>query len=205
MADSNETYNSEFKKEVAKKALSRNKKNLEPLSEEYDVPTSLILTWAVQLEEDETAFDQSTDNGSSEGAENETVDLEINSHEIQESVTQGVMSDDLNYRRLVSWTIVGVVIVAIFAQMLIESYTLGKSVMPEQIAGEHAFYQVTRKKNQAQQQLSSFGVVDKKKGIYRVPIEMAIEKMAQKAATDTTDSTKKELLDKKDPTPVESN
>lgn len=201
MADSNDKYSPELKKEVAQKALSRNKKRLEPLSEEYGVPTSLILTWAVALEKDNSVFDQLADNADKE-EEVETVDLKINNQDIQQSVLQGVMSDDLNYRRLVSWSVIGVIIITIFAQMLIESYEVGIGKMPEQIAGEQAFYKVTHKKNQATKELNSFGVVDEEKGIYRVPVDMVMEQMAEKTAPDTT---QKELLDKIDPTPIENN
>src|SRR5699024_6441316 len=85
-------------------------------------------------------------------------------------------------------------------QMLIEIFGIGNGRRPQQIGGEHAFYQVTRKKQKAQKEISTFGVMDEKSDIYRVPIDMVIEQMAQEAAPDTTSE---ELLEKIEPATVE--
>lgn len=200
MADKQETYSSEFKAEVALNALARNKKNLEPLSEQYQVPVSLILTWAVQLEQNAAGVYDTTSEPTDIEAEPEPVDIKIDSRDMEVSIEQGVMSDDLNYMRLVSWTVIGLIVVAVFIQMLIEMFQINISKSPEQVVGEDAYHAVTHKKREAKIELSSFGVVNEEEGVFRVPIDMVIEQMAENATPDTT---AEDLLEKIDPTPVE--
>ncbi len=50
MASEEKNYTAAFKKEVARKALDQQKKDLDKLSNEYDVPVSVILMWATELE-----------------------------------------------------------------------------------------------------------------------------------------------------------
>lgn len=197
MSEKNQKYESEFKIKVAKEALAKDKKDLEPLSEQYGVPVSLILTWAVQLEE--KGEDSFTAESDSDIESNDKVDLKVGTHEVSLGLQNGVMSDNLNYRRLGSWTVVGVIVVLVFMQMLVEIFKVEKSREPEQIAGEHAFYKVTTKKDKAQEKISSFGIVDEENNVYRVPVDMVIEQMAEAP----NDSTKKNLIEKVDPTPVE--
>lgn len=200
MANKKEQYSSEFKAKVALKALARNKKDLEPLSERYNVPVSLILVWSAQLEQNAAGVYDVTNEPDIEDFKPESVDLEVTSIELANSLEQGVMSDHLNYKRLIAWAIIGLILVAVFTQMLIEIFKVETSVMPEQVVGEHAFYKVTQKKREARQELSSFGVVDEESGIYRVPVEMVIEQMANDATPDTA---AEDLMKKIDPTPVE--
>lgn len=199
MADNKKPYSSEFKAEVALQALARNKKNLEPLSERYDIPVSLILTWAVQLERNAAGVYEASSEPTDIEAEPTAVDIEVGSKEMEASLEQGVMSDTLNYRRLVSWTVIGLIVITIFVQMLIEMFQINMSKSPEQVIGEDAFQQVTHKKREAKVRLSTFGVMNEEATTYRVPIDMVIEQMAEDPAPDTADS----LLERIDPTPVE--
>ncbi len=199
MAEKKE-YSSEFKAKVALQALEQNKKDLEPLAKKYEVPVSLILTWAVQLEENAAGVYDASEEPVDIEYGPIPVDIEVESREIEISLKNGVMSDDLNYMRLASWSVIGLILVIVFMQMLVEIFQVNIGKHPEQVIGEDAFYEVTEKKHEAKKRLSSFGVVDKETNVYRVPVDMVIEQMAQDAEADTTN---KDLLEKIDPTPVE--
>src|SRR5699024_3110691 len=138
MANKKNQYSSEFKSEVALKALARDKKNLEPLSKRYKVPVSLILVWATQLEENPAGIDEGSEELPVEQDEPAPIDLEIKGNETINSFKQGVMGDNLNYKRLIAWTVIGLILVTIFVQMLIEIFGIGNGRRPQQIGGEHA-------------------------------------------------------------------
>lgn len=185
MANKKEQYSSEFKAEVAFKALAQGNKNLETLSERYNVPVSLILVWSAQLEQNASHIYETTQEPAAADVVPASIDLEVIGVEVSNSLKQGVMSDNLNYKRLITWAVMGLILATVFVQMLIEIFKINIGRTPEVIAGEHAFYEVTTKKLEAHEKLSTFGVVDDSVGIYRVPIDMVIEQMAQEATSDS--------------------
>lgn len=181
MASEEEKYSAEFKKEVAQKALDQSKKNLDKLAKSYDVPVSLILMWATELEKGgDDVFEVSESAGEPKKAESEDtdVDLEISNERVANSVEHGVMDDKLNYKRLIFWSVFGTILVVIFVRGLIEMYQYNMQVTQERVSSESEYYQVNQMKKEAQEQLDSFGVVDLENGTYRIPIDSAINNMA---------------------------
>lgn len=178
MASEEKNYSAEFKKEVAQKALDQSKKNLDKLSKKYDVPVSVILMWATELEKGgEEAF-KTTDKPEEEPEGVTEVDLEITDKKIADSVEHGVMFDRLNYKRLVFWSVFGSILVLIFVQALFEIYQYNERVIQERVSAESEYYQAVQLKKEAQQQLESFGVVSLENQIYRIPVDSAISEMA---------------------------
>lgn len=180
MPSEEHNYSAEFKKEVAQKALDQSKKNVDQLSEEYEVPVSVILMWATELEKGgEDVFETSEESTEEESAvENEQVDVEISDGRVSDSVEHGVMLDQLNYKRLVFWSVFGIIIVGIMVQALYEMYQYNQSFMEERVSAESQYYEAEELREEAEQQLDSFGVVDLENGIYRIPIDSAITNMA---------------------------
>src|SRR5680860_275155 len=116
MANQEPTYSPAFKAKVALEALARNKKNLEQLSDVYDVPVSVILTWTVQLERNAAAVYTVSSAPTDVEVERDTiVDVEIADEEIKQSISVGVMGDKLNYKRLGFWSLLGVLFVVVFS------------------------------------------------------------------------------------------
>jgi transposase-like protein len=178
MASEEQNYTASFKKEVAQKALDQSKKNVDKLSEEHDVPVSLILMWATELEKGgEEVFETSEQQEESSEVE-ERIDVAITDEEVANSVEHGVMDDKLNYKRLIFWSIFGIILVLIFARALFEMYQYNEQTLQERVSAESEFYEVTKMKNEARQDLDSFGVVDLENGIYRIPIDSAITQIA---------------------------
>ncbi len=183
MANEEQNYTSEFKSKVASKALEQDKQNLDRLSDKYEVPVSLILKWTVQLEKEGTdAFKAEAETGAKDSEahieDHESVDVEVDNPDIAESISFGVMHDDLNYKRLFFWSILGMILVVIFVVGLIEMYQYNTSVSRDRISEESQYYQINQLNEEAQETLNSFGVVDPEAGIYRIPIDSAMNDIA---------------------------
>lgn len=177
MASEENNYTAEFKKEIAQKALDQDKKNLDRLSKQHDVPVSVILMWATEFEKGGDEAFKTPEKEVSDNTE-EKVDVEITDDKIANSVEHGVMDDKLNYKRLVFWSVFGTILVIIFIKALFEMYQYNMQATQERVSSESEYYQITQMKEEARQDLNSFGVVDLENGIYRIPIDSAINKMA---------------------------
>lgn len=179
MASEEKSYNADFKKEVAQEALDQDKKNLDKLSKKYDVPVSVILMWATELEKGgEDVFETPEEDEEESVEEENEVDVEVSDQKVVDAFEHGVMLDQLNYKRLVFWSVFGIILVSIFVQALYEMYQYDQQVIQERVSAESQYYQATQLKNEAQDHLESFGVVDLENGIYRIPIDSAITEMA---------------------------
>ena len=179
MTSEEQNYSPEFKKKVAREALDRSKQNLEGLSEKYDVPVSVILMWATELEKGgEDVFEK--DEKDVELEEKTTmVDVEIEEQDVANSVDHGVMLDNLNYKRLTFWTVLGVVVLLIIVQSLIELFQYNRQSLQDRVSAQSGeFYQAVQQKKAAKKRINSFGVVNLEEGTYRVPIDSVINNMA---------------------------
>lgn len=182
MSNEDNTYSVEFKTKVAKEALEQDKKNLDRLSEKYEVPVSTILTWTVQFEKNAPEFfEESAGQAEPETAAggDEEVAVEVSDREIAESLDYGVMFDKLNIRRLVFWSVLGIVLVLVFVFSLREMYQYNRLVSQEAASANTEFYQANQQRRADTETLNSFGVVDMENGIYRIPIDSAINEMAE--------------------------
>ncbi len=180
MASEEQHYTSAFKKEVAKKALNQSRKNLDQLSEDYDVPVSKIMVWATELE---NAIEQlevgfSSSKQIEKTTEPSEVDVEISDTKVADAVEHGVMLDQLNYKRLVFWSVFGTALVVVFVIALFEMYQYNERLTQENVSASSEYYQVNQLKQEAQDKLNSFGVVDLENGVYRIPIDSAINEIA---------------------------
>lgn len=179
MASEEQSYTADFKKKVAQQALDQNKKDLDNLSDKHEVPVSVILMWATELEKGgEDVFESSEEDEETKTDEVQEVDVEITNQRVADSVEHGVMDDQLNYKRLVFWSVLGTILVLIFVKALYEMYQYNEQVTQERVSAESEYYQVNQLKDEAQQQLDSFGVVDLENNIYRIPIDSAINEIA---------------------------
>lgn len=179
MASEEKNYSAAFKKEVAQKALDQSKKNLGNLSKEYDVPVSVILMWATELEKGGEDIFEAQEKPQEEPVEGITeVDLEITDKKVADSVEHGVMLDQLNYKRLIFWSVFGTILVLVFVQGLFEMYQYNERITQDRVSAESEYYQANQLQREAQQQLESFGVVDLENQIYRIPVDSVINQMA---------------------------
>ncbi len=182
MSNEDKTYDAEFKARVAKEAIEHDKKNLDRLSKKYDVPVSTILTWAVQLEKNaEDVFESSEEPETVQEhiSDQEEVEVEVTDEEIVDSIDYGAMHDRLNISRLTFWSVLGTVLVILFIFALREMHQYNRLISEEAASGSTEYYQVNQQNREATETLNSFGVVDLENGIYRIPIDSAINEMAE--------------------------
>jgi transposase-like protein len=180
MASEEKKYTAEFKKKIALQALDQSKKNLDKLSEKHDVPVSVILMWATELEKGgEDVFEETKEKEQQHKIEDDNeADVEITDSRVADSVQHGVMLDQLNIKRLVFWSVFGTGIVIVFVIGLIEMYQYNQQVTQDRVSAESEYYQANQMKREAQEQLNSFGVVNLENGTYRIPIDSAITEIA---------------------------
>lgn len=181
MASEDNNYTSEFKAKVALEALAQKKQNLDSVADKYDVPVSKILTWTVQMEKNAAQIftltePEDTDDQSS--TEEEVMEVDVSDEDVAESLSYGVMADRLNYKRLAFWSVLGIILVLIFVQVLVEMYEYNTQISRERISAQSEYYEVNRINREAEETLSTFGVVDLEESIYRIPIDSAINEMA---------------------------
>lgn len=171
----------EFKAEVALEALTQKKQNLEQLSDKYDIPVSKIQGWMEQIENNAVDIfprQEPEDTADQAAEEQEVVEVDVTDENVAESLSYGVMGDKLNYKRLSFWSVLGTVLALIFVIGLIEMYEYSTQITRERISAESEYYEVNQINREAEETLSSFGVVDLEEGIYRIPIDSAINELA---------------------------
>ncbi|MDZ7690107.1 MAG: hypothetical protein U5K69_02950 [Balneolaceae bacterium] len=112
-------------------------------------------------------------------ADEEEIDVEVDDKDIADSIQYGVMYDRLNIRRLASWSLLGIVLVVLFVIALQEMYHYNRLVSDEAALGSTEHYQVNQQNRQATETLNTFGVVDLENGVYRIPIDSAINEMVE--------------------------
>src|SRR5690625_619585 len=182
MASEENNYTPELKKEVAQKALEQSKQNLDTLSEEYGVPVSVILMWAVELEKGgEEVFKKADEETSKTKKEHDTksIDITISDEEVSNSIEHGVMFDNLDYKRLMFWSVLGIILVIIFIQGLFDMFEYNKQTLEDRVSARSGeFYQSNQLKKEAEEKLTNFGVVNLEEGTYRIPIDSIINNMA---------------------------
>lgn len=174
-------HSAEFKIEVAREALERDNKELEPLSRKYSIPVSLILTWAVQLEKrgPESFSDDEGYGTQPRESESDTFEVDISDSDIAASVDRGAMSDDLNYKRLTFWGVLGLILFIVFVQGLMEMFKSNRQMMRERVSSQSEYYQANQLRDEAEDRLSRYGVVNPEEGSYHVPIDSVINEMTE--------------------------
>ncbi len=179
MASKNQ-YSAEFKTKVAREALDLPEEEVHSLAQKYDVPVSAVLTWKTQFQN--KGSDAFQDEYEAEGRQpikdHETVDVEINNPDITDSIGHGAMLDRLNYPRLIFWGVLGIILLFIFIVSLVQMFKFNAQITGEQLAGSGEYYRVADLKKEAEETLNSFGIVDMDNGIYRIPIDSAINELA---------------------------
>lgn len=98
--------------------------------------------------------------------------------EFSSDVEFGATEDRLNYRGLFFWGSIGTVMITIAVVVLINVYDMTLTT-----AAERANAESNQKTGAAEVEardaevLGSFGLIDAEQGVYRVPIDSAIERM----------------------------
>ena len=96
-----------------------------------------------------------------ESGENAT--LETNNSGFANNVTHGVNDDNLDYKKLIFWSVLGVSIVAVFIVSLIYFSEFSLNNAKENAGSTTSYLEVTKLKADQTATLNSYGVVDLEK------------------------------------------
>lgn len=176
-----EKYSSEFKAKVALEVVSENRAVITKVAQKYDVPEEKVKEWTDKLYNDAShIFDdeQAEEFAHGEDFASENVYISTDDARFHHDVDYGATKDDLNYKKIIFWSsfIVGLVIImaiglVYFAQFsLFDAQQKVSSISPASTSVE-----LREKQNK---KLNSYGVIDLENGIYKIPIDSAISKIA---------------------------
>ncbi len=177
-------YSAEFKAKVALEALSQNIGDLHVIAEQYKVTEKEIITWVKQLKDnaaglfDDGAEAVASSSGKEEAIAPEEYEISIQNEEFNIDLAKGVTEDRLNLKLITKWFSLGVAVIVIAIVFLVQfaQHSVSKA---ERMASESSeFGEVNKLKKEQNEILSTFGVIDLDKGIYHIPIDEVIDKMA---------------------------
>lgn len=173
-----EKYSSEFKAKVALEAVSQSRSVIQQIAEKHDLSEEEVISWAAQLNQDAASLFGAEAAPVDDGSEVEDVDITTEDDEFAAAVSHGVMSDNLNYGKLIFWSTLGASLVIIFVIGLVyfSQYSLFEA--QKEASSRVTYSDFSALMAEQEQELNSFGVVDLEEGIYRIPIDSAISRIA---------------------------
>ncbi len=95
--------------------------------------------------------------------------------EFDTDVEFGATEDRLNYRGLFFWGTLGTVMITIAVVVLINVYGMTITTATERAGAESQYMGLGEVEARDADVLGSFGLVDAEQGVYRVPVDSAIE------------------------------
>lgn len=172
-----ENHSSEFKAKVALEAVTQGRSVIKEIAKKHGISEDEVIEWAAQLQ-DEASQVFTTEAAHGSDSEVEDVDITTEDDEFAGAVEHGVMSDTLNYNKLIFWSTLGTTLVVIFVIGLVyfSQYSLFEA--QKQVSTQSSYSEIQELKAEQNQELNSFGVVDLEEGIYRIPIDSAISRIA---------------------------
>jgi len=178
---SGKKYDPEFKAKVALDASAKSKKVLAELSDKYGVSESEIISWARELNTEAASIfnEPGQPEHPHDEPESEEVIVEVPEDEaFLRAVEYGGMFDDLNYGKLGFWTTLGTAVVIALVVFIIQFFDYSSLQKQQNVALENPYIEIQQLTEQGNETLNTFGVVDLENGIYRIPIDSAISRIA---------------------------
>jgi len=175
MSNEKKNFTKNEKAKIALKAISGGNKVLKELASEHNVSEDEILDWASELGiiNPEKKVETTPPEEKSFKKDDE-VELEVTTEEFSDAIKFGASIDNLNMKRLTFWTIFGTFLVLIMVIGIVKVYDHTISTTQQEASGKSIFYDISELKQNDNEILNSFGVVDPDEGIYRIPIDSAI-------------------------------
>ncbi|MFN1835321.1 hypothetical protein AB2B38_008665 [Balneola sp. MJW-20] len=181
-------YSSDFKAKVALAAIAESREVIQEIAEKYNVSEEEIIEWSTQLNAGAASvFSAKVPEATSEShgdahhaaPEGEDVEIALEDDDTIVSIGSGVMSDELNYSKLIFWSSFGTALVVIFVISLVYFSQYSLFEIQKEVSSESIYYDITALEAEQEEQLNSYGVIDPEQGIYRIPIDSAITKIAE--------------------------
>ncbi len=114
------------------------------------------------------------DKNQDQNPEDEIYELQSSSQEFIHSVETGVTEDKLNLKKLVFWTVLGISIVIVIIITAYNIFNYNQFEISKQVQDQSTDYDITQLRVKDDKILNTYGIVDKEKGIYHIPIDSAM-------------------------------
>ena len=108
---------------------------------------------------------------------NNEASVETSDQELAKAITVGVNEDTMDLNKLIFWSGLGVTLVAAVVVVWIFASQMFFEQSKANATATSTYYAVEKLKEDANQHIQSYGVLDAEKGVYHIPVEKAIEKM----------------------------
>ncbi len=99
--------------------------------------------------------------------------FDINDPDLENSIDQGVMSDELSISRITFWTVATSVVVIILIAIAFNLYKYFKFQQEFNQAVNTEYRELNNHRAEALEQLNEISVVDEEQGIFRIPVDSA--------------------------------
>lgn len=172
----------DFKAKVALEALAHNIGELHELAEKYHVTENDIVSWVDQLKDNAanlfTDKEETTAKAVSSEWISEDYSIPAQNQDFNEDFSRGVSEDRLNLKRITKWFVGGATVILIAIILLVQFAHYSVRNAQDKVSEASQFEDITKLNKEQNDILHNFGVIDADKGIYHIPIEKAIEKIA---------------------------
>ena len=165
MSNESKKYTLEEKTKIALEASSG---SIEEVAEKYKVEPQQVKEWIRET---------GVSSVSKPVEEDEEVTLET-TDAFAESFDAGVTPDKLNYGRLTFWSVFGTAVILLMIVSIYYVYEYTFQSKDQQRGAESIYYDISDLKERERVRLDSFGVVSLDDGIYHMPIDSAIARIA---------------------------
>lgn len=172
MSNDSKKFTTEEKTRIALEAASGDRGKMINLAEKHDVTVEEIKEW---MRETGVTNVTSTDADDQESVSIIATEKFANDYEF------GATPDTHNYKRLFFWSIFGTSVILLFIIAIFNVYEYTYDGVIQQSSEQSMYYEIDQLEASSTEQLNSFGVVNPEEGIYRIPIDSAITKIAQES------------------------
>ncbi len=174
-----EKFSSEFKAEIALEAATQARVVIKEIAKKHEVSEEQVIAWASKLEDEAVdIFSPGANVAEQDETVAEDVDISTDDEELISAVEHGVMNDDLNFKRLLFWTGLGTVLIVIFIIGAVQFSQYSLFETQKKVSAEDSPSDIKELKAEQNKILDTYGVVDLEEGIYRIPIDSAINRIA---------------------------
>lgn len=170
MSNNSKKFTLDEKTKIALEAAAGDRGKIINLAEKHDVKVEEIEEWMRQ-----TGVSNVT---SKDVNDEESVSI-FATPEFAADYEFGATPDKLNYRRLVFWSTFGSVVILLFIVAIFYVYQFTFQGVGQQSSESSQYYDINQLREDDQERLNSFGVVDLEEGIYRIPVDSAISRIVE--------------------------
>jgi len=173
-------HSAEFKAQTALEAISLPLAEIEAFAQKKGTSKDEVLEWVAALKsKSANLFKDETDSHSGHHASGENVNLETDNELLAAAVSHGVNDDKLNFNKLIFWSTFGTGLVIVIIYGLVQFAEASWFNAQNKAALNSNYSKIKELKAKDAEILNSFGVVDLENGTYRIPIDQAINNIAE--------------------------